>query len=95
VSLATWKYGFEPTALTVFIFFSGLVFAEFFSNPKFFLSKNKKRSDSEKGRIIFTFILITTIVITHLFLWDRFVTILSLGIGITFGILIWVFVMLR
>lgn len=95
VTVATWKHGFEATALTVFIFFSGLVLAEFLSSPKFYLSKYKKRPTSEKGRIIFTLILLTTIVITHLFLWDRFVTIYSLGIGIFFGIIITVIVKLR
>jgi len=95
VSVGIWKYDLEPTALTVFIFFSGLVFAEFVSGPKFYLSNYKKRSTSEKGRIIFTLILLTTIVIAHLFLWSRFVTIYSLVIGLVFGLLIWIIVKLR
>jgi len=95
VSVATWKYGIATTALMVFIFFSGLVFAEFLSSPKFYLSKNKKRSAFENGRIIFTVFLLTLIVIIQLFLWDRLVTIYSLGIGIVFGIVIWVNIKFR
>lgn len=49
----------------------------------------------EKERIIFTLILLMIVVITHLFLRDRFVTIYSLGIGIIFGILIGVVVNFR
>ncbi len=88
VIIGTWEYGLEPTLITVFIFTSGMIFAEFISTSKFYLSRYQKKSDSEKGRVIFTLILLTAIAIIQLVLWDRFVTIYSLGIGITFGIII-------
>lgn len=95
ISIGTWKYSLKATILTVFAFFSALVLAQLISQPKYYLTNFQKKSTIEKGRVSFTWILLTVILILQLVLWSRAVFIISVIMGITYGIVIFILVKWR
>ncbi|MDR7128698.1 hypothetical protein J2X69_001030 [Algoriphagus sp. 4150] len=92
VGIATWKCGLEASISTVFIFFSAIVLAQFISQPMYYLTNFQKKTAIEKGRVSFTLILLSFIIITQLALWNQTVFISSIGMGITYGIIIFILV---
>lgn len=82
--IATWKYSFYSAIATVFIFTSALTLFDFLLNLKFYLFPLKKKSSFGKGQKLFTWVLISIIVIIQCILWDKRITILSISVGLAF-----------
>ena len=95
ISIITWKQSLETALLTVFTFFSIVVFAQLISQPLYYLTNFQKKSTIEKGRVYFTWILLTVILILQLVLWSRAVFIISVIMGIIYGIIIFILIKFR
>ena len=95
ISIIIWKHSFETALLTVFAFFSALVLAQLISQPKYYFTNFQRKSTIEKGRVSFTWILLTLILILQLALWNQIVFIISVTMGITFGIIIFILIKFR
>lgn len=95
ISIGTWKYSLKASTLTVFAFFSALVLAQLISQPMYYLTNFQRKSTIERGRVSFTWILLTLILILQLALWNQTVFIISITMGITYGIVISILVKWR
>ena len=88
ISVAILNYDIIATLKTIFIFLSAMILAQLIGNPKSYFSKRGNNTGEDKGRVLFSKILVLVILIVQLILWDRIVSISSLGLGITYGLVI-------
>ncbi|PZX59283.1 hypothetical protein LV84_01313 [Algoriphagus ratkowskyi] len=88
VGIITWKYSYYSAITTVFIFTSALTLFDLILNLKFYLYPLKKKSSFDKGQKLFTWILIAIIVVIQCILWNRRITILTIGIGLTYAVVL-------
>lgn len=87
VSLGTWKYGFQPTLLTVFIFISAFVIASLIFNFKYNYGWEGTKSTVDKGRVIFNVFLLVFVIVLQMIIWERFVVVCSVVLGLTYGLI--------